>query len=181
MTRGLTLAWVGAAVAALVSVSAAGARYWSARGRATTELARVRLVTSDARELARLRAGAPSWTAQERPGAGLAARVSAALAGCGLPASALSTLSPEAESGVGETDLRARRTRAVVTLAPVTLPQLGGFLAAWRSGNPEWTVGSIDIAPQSAAGAASGSGGDLPLRALVTLETLFVDREGGAR
>jgi hypothetical protein len=113
----------------------------------------------------------------------LTPRISAALAAAGLPASALSSLSPEAESPIGEGDLKARRTRAVLTLAPVTLPQLGGFLAAWRSREPQWTVSSIELSPQpgnqSPGQSAAAPGGDLPLRAVLGLETLFVDQGGG--
>jgi hypothetical protein len=75
----------------------------------------------------------------------------------------------------------ARRTRAVLTLAPLTLPQLGGFLAAWHSREPQWTVSSIELSPQpgNQAQSAAAPGGDLPLRAVLGLETLFVDQGGG--
>lgn len=69
--------------------------------------------------------------------------------------------------------------RAVVTLSPVTLPQLGTFLAAWREREPGWTVSSLDLSPQTDKAEGKAGGRDLPLRVVIGLETLFVDRGGG--
>jgi hypothetical protein len=68
-----------------------------------------------------------------------------------------------------------------VTLAGVTLPQLGGFLKEWRQREPAWTVSGIDLAPQAPGkkGEASSAGGDLPLRAVIGIETMFVEQGGG--
>jgi hypothetical protein len=168
--------WAAVVLVSAGGVGLAGARYWAARDRATSERSRAGEVSQRLHEIARLRSSAPAWMVRGKPSTGLTPRISAALSACGLPASAMSSLSPEAESPLGDRDIKARRSRAVLTLAPVTLPQLGGFLAAWRSREPDWTVSSIDLALQSGNGQGAAAGGDLPLRAVLGLETLFVDQ-----
>lgn len=180
MTRGLWTMWALTAALSATAVGIAGNRCWSARQSALGRIEQVRTLRNQSERLAALRASAPSWASGQRPGAGLTPRVSAALAASGLPASTMSGFSPEAESSVGEGELRARRSRAVVTLAPVTLPQLGTFLAAWREREPAWTVSSLDLSPQAEKTDARSAGRDLPLRVVIGLETLFVDR-GGAK
>jgi hypothetical protein len=175
MRRGTLLIWPLTLVAASGTVLYSSLRYGAASVAGTEGLRDLDLAQSRAMELVSLRAAAPSWTRRERPSTGLAPRISAALSAAGLPATAMSSLSPEAESQVGEAALGARRSRAVLTLAPVTLPQLGAFLAAWRSREPHWTVSSLDLAPLGGT-AKESPGGDLPLRAVIGLETLFVDR-----
>lgn len=181
MSRALIALWTAVTIAAGTALGTSGARYWDARVRAQSELATLSRISQQARDLAVLRATAPEWMRQGRPPAGLTPRISAALSAAGLPPTAMSSVSPEAESPLGESDLKARRTRAVLTLAPVTLPQLGGFLAAWRLREPQWTVSSIELAPQTGSGqsGAAAPGADLPLRAVIGLETLFVDQGGG--
>lgn len=179
MKTPLALSWALASALPLGAAGVSLARYVTARADAAAERMRLTTVTEHLGELARLRSSAPPWTRQGPPAGGLAPRVSGALAASGLPATALSTLSPEAESGMGEADLRARRTRAVLTLAPVTLPQLGAFLSEWRTQAPEWTVSSIDLSPQNERD--TGAGGDLPLRAVLAIETLYVGGTGASR
>jgi len=108
----------------------------------------------------------------------LAPMVSGALGEAGLPALALSSLSPESESveSSGEGNpLRAIRRRATLVLAPVTLPQLGRFLSAWRERTDAalWTVARLDIEPQREHPFAPGS--DLPLRVVVGLECVTME------
>lgn len=143
--------------------------------RLRSELARLAVARAQAEEINLLRGDAPEWTRRPPPGSGLAERVSGALAAAGLPATALASLSP---AGVGS-GLRARKRRAVVTLSGVTLPQVGGFLAAWRELEPAWTVAGVDLAQDPAHRPPTG-GGDLPLRASIALEALYVDDPSGA-
>jgi hypothetical protein len=180
VSRSIALLWIAVFVLAAGALGVCGSRYLGARSRAGTELLLLKTVSGESAELARLRASAPAWALRGRPASGLAPRVSAALSACGLPASAMASLSPEAESAVGSgNDVSARRTRAVMTLAPVTLPQLGNFLEAWRSREPDWGVSSIDLSPQQIKEGGAGAGGDLPLRAVVGVESVFVDQSGG--
>lgn len=159
-----------------VLVGLPGIRYCQARAEATEERSRLALVSRQTSELSALRSSAPSWTLRPRPATGLTPRIGAALSAAGLPASAISSLSPESESPVGDADLKARRTRAVLTLASVTLPQLGSFLKSWRSLEPHWVVSSLDLSLEAGHAKAQETGGDLPLRVVIGLETLFVDR-----
>jgi hypothetical protein len=151
------------------------------RARSAAGEARFQLitVTRQARELVQLRHDSKERALPVRPAGGLAGKVAAALARAGLPASALQGLSPEAET---LTSAHCFRERATVTLTGITLPQVGGFLDAWRTGEPEWTVSSIDLSPlDRGLGSAAGRpgtqtgnvGSDLPLRAVITLEGLF--------
>jgi hypothetical protein len=83
--------------------------------------------------------------------------------------------------GAGE----LKRQRATFTLVPITLPQLGAFLDAWRQREPYWTVASIDVGPepirQNENGGAAAAGRDLPLRAVLTLEAIYLDEPKGDR
>lgn len=183
MSRPVAFLWGTLFLLAAGALGISGSRYLGARSRANAGALLLKAVSAESAELARLRASAPAWALRGRPASGLAPRVSAALSACGLPATAMASLSPEAESAVaaaGAGDLSARRTRAVMTLAPVTLPQLGSFLEAWRSREPEWGVSSIDLSPQSGKEGGPGAvGGDLPLRAVIGVESVFVDQSGG--
>jgi hypothetical protein len=181
MTRGIVVLWCVVLMVAGGAAGVGGARQWNARSRAQSELVTLAALRQQSAELTALRAGAPTWTRQGRPPTGLTPRITAALAACGMPASVMSSVSPEAESALGEADLRARRSKAVLTLAPVTLPQLGAFLEAWRSREPQWTVGGIELWPQSAGAKAESAGGDLPLRAVLGLERLFVEQPEAAK
>jgi type II secretory pathway component PulM len=163
-------------------IGCATALAWSARlaltARAEANRAEfaLRRVEGQARELVTLRAKVP---APHAPGAGLAARVSATLARCGLPAAALASLSPGSVIG--------QRQQATLTLGAVTLPQVGSFLDAWRAAEPEWAVASIDLSPVQSGAATPGA--DLPLRAVIGIEAAqaepekaaFVNSAGGDR
>jgi hypothetical protein len=132
----------------------------------------------------------PGWA--QRTGAGLghgglATAVDNVLASAGVPASALVSLSPAAETPItigGGGDSRAGnlagfaacRRRAVLTLAPLTLPQVGAVLQTWREAHPDWTIASIDITPEPSGRKDTplAAGTDLPLRAVISIETLYV-------
>lgn len=103
----------------------------------------------------------------------LTARVTAALADTGLPAASLASLSPETRQSLSKnTGTEVSRSRASLTLIPVTLPELGRFLAAWQRDQPAWTVTALELNPQH--NAANTVGGDLQLRVVLTLETTTV-------
>lgn len=110
---------------------------------------------------------------------GLAPRITTTLSVAGVPKSALQSLSPEAESpshlGQG---VQLFRKRATFTLVGVTLPNLGRFLDAWRHAEPAWTITSLDLAP--ASGPAPPQGGDLPLRVIITIDSIRISRLGAS-
>lgn len=99
---------------------------------------------------------------------GLAGKVARALADAGLPASALQSLSPEAES----TDKGVVRQHATLTLSGPSLPQVGRFMDAWRTAEPQWIISGLDLSP---AGTAA-PGADVPLRTVITLDAVFRGR-----
>ena len=100
----------------------------------------------------------------------LASRVASVLAASGLPRSSLADLSPQTQQALSKSAAVAR-DRATLTLASITLPQLGRFLNSWQQTQPLWTVTTLDISPMRQASAV---GGDLPLRIVITLETMTV-------
>jgi hypothetical protein len=148
----------------------AGRSAGQARGAARDASAALDTVRAQADELAALRAAVPQ---DRKPGSGLAARVSAALSASGLPASALSSLSPESgvNAGAGST-----RQRATLVLAGATLPQIGAFLERWRSAEPAWVIASIELNPAQSPPPIPGA--DLPLRGTLGLEAVYIEATG---
>lgn len=148
---------------------------------AHTAQATLRNVARDAGIVADLRAGLPEATStDDQTRGGLAPRVTAALERAGLPPGTLASLSPEADSQATlQPGLRVARRRATLTLGGVTLPQVGRFLEAWRTAEPTWTPASIDLSP--AGGKSPEAGGDLPLRAVISIEAVAVGHDGVQR
>lgn len=172
--------WIGTIVilASTLGLTAPGA--FRAHRESYIAQTTLRNTAHDAGVVTALRAAVPESPADDQARGGLTPRVTAALERAGLPASALVSLSPEAESQLaGQPGLRVSRRRATLTLTGVTLPQVGKFLDAWRSAEPAWTPASIDISP--AGGKAPEAGGDLPLRVVITIEAAVVRRDGEQR
>jgi hypothetical protein len=171
----LLLPAMGVAAAQLFSARAARAESRSALNRLEATLGQVRTIET-------LNTRTASWAQRGRPPlarGGLTTAVNEALAAAGVPAASLSSLSPAAEmpvtSQAGSSGLAAVRQRALLTLAPITLPQVGRFLGAWREAHPDWTISAIDFSPEAPGRREPSPGSDLPLRVVITLETLFVD------
>lgn len=169
MTR--ALAWItciGLSTAMLFITGTRAARAHSAASAARQDLT---TITTQAEELVRLRAAKLDFP--DRPEGGLAGKVSAAMTRAGLPNTALQSLSPEAQSAISSNSVTPlTRQRATLTLHNLSLPQIGRFLDAWRTTEPDWTVSSIDLTPITSKDAAA-LGTDLPLRAVITIEGLF--------
>lgn len=155
----------------------------------TDRLARL---TAQATLINELRGKLPEWALAPKVAGMLAPEVGATLAVAGLPPSAMASLSadPEGQGSSGfdgstsAAPAQARTRRATLVLGGVTLPQLGAFLQQWRDRQPAWTVATIDVGPEqgsAAAAAKAQTGGDLPLRAVLTLENLSLQRSGSAR
>lgn len=177
--RGLALLWAVTILLSAAMLASVAPRALRAQRTSQTQLAAASSLARSASELARLRAESPTDRATSEPEPKLATRVSAALAAAGLPASNLAVLSPESESVEPVTAAAAVvRRRATMVLTPVSLPQLGRFLAEWRARSPEWTPTRIDLEPINAgAGPSSSSsstqpGGDLPLRVTLAVESV---------
>lgn len=177
--RSVIILWVCVAGESLASLGIAGSWAYQSCCSADGELVQFRALASQVQQVVQLRAGLPGRENRTRTDFGLAPRFSAVLTGCGLPASALSSVSADPEPVPIGGELSIKRRRASVTLTAVTLPQVGSLLASWREREPGWTVTGIDLTPETAAPVAPG--GDLPLRVLIAMESLLVDENGGAR
>ncbi|MFN0132486.1 MAG: hypothetical protein ACKVW3_08170 [Phycisphaerales bacterium] len=175
MRAATALIYIVMFITGVTAVSLAANRAALARTALATARSDLAITTNQANELLRLRAAAPANPVAHRPASGLQPRLASALARCALPAATLASLAPEPESSAGP---GLRSQHATLVLTPITLPQLGGFLAAWRAAEPDWTVTSIELAQANLSSRDTGNnsnalGGDLPLRAIVQLESVY--------
>lgn len=170
MRFGLLSLWLATGAATFAAVGITGNKAAQARRSAAAAQAQLLSVQSQAERLISLRSSDAEVVSTPGP---LAQRVSDALAAAGLPSGTLSSLSPESATTQRATPTSAMtiRKRATLTLAPITLPQVGKFLATWRAQEPAWSVASVDLAPEG--GRVAATGGDLPLRCVVVIETLM--------
>ncbi|MBL8764394.1 MAG: hypothetical protein JNM07_09015 [Phycisphaerae bacterium] len=173
MNRRIAVVWLLATASQLAVLAGAFAE-WSARARETDSArARLAVLHAQASERRTLLAASPRGPMLQGPPPGpLAPRVTGCLEAAGVAASALDSLSGEAESSLGG---EVKRRRATLSLAPLTLPQMGAFLDAWRTRQAEWTPVAIDLAPIS--GERTRPGADLPLRAQLVLEVVYLDEK----
>ncbi len=174
----LALLWVVCGAIAVGAPIAAWRAHASAQHSAGFELARLRSIREKAGEIRRLRSSVETLPEAAAEDEGLATRIPHALASAGVPVASLSSLTPQSESvslpGAGKVTKR----RATVTLTPVTLPQLGAFLSAWRRAEPGWNVATIEVAPDG--GSTTAPGADLPLRVSLTIESVTADTARGS-
>ena len=177
--------WCGLAAIVTLAALLVALRALDSARLAQRDRARALAVVADAERLNALRA---SLAAEGADGTGaepagsltptLAARVSGVLTASGLPQSSLAGLSPE--SVVQRSDAgTALRVRATLTLQSITLPEVGRFIAEWRTRHPAWALTSIDLVPE--AGIQSGNksavtpGSDLPVRTVLVVESIAFD------
>jgi hypothetical protein len=179
---------IGTAVAAGIQIVRA-VNSAAEADRAVGRLVSVRKQISTINELNSL---TPEWAQRTRPvlaQGSLATAVSDCLSAAGLAPSSLAALSPAADTPItlggpatgGTIGMSAVRRRAVLTLAPVTLPLVGRVLHAWREAHPDWTISSIDLTPEPTGRRELDPGSDLPLRTVIAVEALFVDSASSAR
>lgn len=194
------VAWGFMSLLGTASLMIAWRGYARARDYSSLELQRRAVLISQLQKLHEMRPVAAHWQRRQRPASGLAALLSETLASCGVGRATLANVSPQPATEVlgapGTEGLK--RQRATFTLAPITLPQLGAFLDAWRTREPNWIVATIDVAPEpgrlenqtpptkdlETAGRkteAGDVGGDLPLRAVLTLDAVYLDDPKGER
>lgn len=169
MTQRLALLWVVTLAASALTLGWSLHRHQAARSHlasAQAHLMRVRAQVDQLRTLP-----APVAAVDNQPGATLAARIADAMNASALPRGALESLSPESERVTpGTVGPPISRRSATLTLASVTLPDLGRFLDTWRQREPAWTVTSLDFKPARDTAAT----GDLPLRVVLTLERMDI-------
>lgn len=193
MRRALIVAALVVAGTSLALLARSAHRAREQRDAARKSLASLRQVAAEVRSL---RARPPSVALEERPEQGLVGRLSSALASAGLPSSLMTTFSPgsdapflpdaamTAEDGTRENAPGLYRRQEVrFTLEPVSLPELGRFLARWRVDHPEWSCAVVEVTPLNAAGVdaartGEGRGGEVRLRAAIGLEAVYLARGG---
>jgi hypothetical protein len=175
-----TGAWVVVLAACTTAIAISVTRAIRGRQLASAATAHLRLVSTQVSDLAALTSSKPSLP-RTSDGPGMGARIASVLAACGLPASAMTSVSPEADTRltVPESTARYLRSRVTLTLAGVTLPQLGSFLNGWRTAEPAWVPTALEITPTQPK--EGFPGGDRPLNITIVLEGLFEDDAGGAR
>lgn len=186
--RLLTLGWIACLLAAAAILLTLAPRTFRAKSQARAELARLRTISVHTDELASLRlkvAGQSDTSDSREPSQPLAANVSSVLAQVGLPPNTLESLSPQSATaeplntgaGTGGANApRIYRRRATLALGPITLPQIGRVLSAWRTAAPTWTTARIEVSPLAGGRAVPVSpGADLPLRVVIALEQLDLD------
>ncbi len=121
----------------------------------------------------------------------MVAWVSSSLTRAGIPVARMTSLSPGGSASTGPSvrlsdgaTVRQVRRSASMSLDQVSLPELGGFLQAWRAQQPSWRVSSLQATPiplragdLPAGKALPGNVLARPLSVHVTLETTSIERE----
>lgn len=150
-----------AASLAMLAGAALLYRLHDARSRTERSIAAAARVRSDVARLVALRSARPTIGTGVEPTSDALALVNHALAGAGVPTTCLRSLAPATEAA--PSSLRAapgyRRASMRLSLAGLTLPQLGAFLQTWRTSQGIWSVERIDLRTEQRApsGAAQAS------------------------
>lgn len=174
MRPSLVLIWIISGVVSLPAVGIAGMAALAHRRTLTDERSKLRQVQQYAETVGGLPSQLRESAGPEASEMTLAERVTGVLSSHGLSHRVLQEVSPE--SSVAHRGVETRH--AALTFAPITLPELGRFLAGWLADEPAWTVTSIDLTP--IRGADVEPGGDLPLRAVLTMATIGMQDQGDA-
>lgn len=155
------------------------ARMLSARRAAQHAGVRLVQVADSVKALRQLREVTTSGATGRRPTPGLTGQVTDVLAHAGIPLAAMTSLAPEAETELGRIgDTVRMRQAARLGLEPITLPQLGQFLQAWRAQHPEWTIASLQLTPLPGRQARSARTTPGPLRVYMVMECRYIDFGG---
>ncbi|MCC6678154.1 MAG: hypothetical protein IT436_13515 [Phycisphaerales bacterium] len=180
MNRRLLMFWLLVVGLSTAALTVAGRGTFTAHERARVSVASFRGLSDRVQEFDRLKARAAPWPPRSSSEGGLAQEISAVLTAASLPASAMTSLSPDNGTTLPG-DVGLTQLRAGLTLNNITLPQLGRFLAQWRRRQPAlggWTVTAIDLSPEAESGKAAAPGAtarDLPLRAVMNLESIVAE------
>jgi hypothetical protein len=198
------------AVPMCVAVLAWGSnRYSAARHGLRLAEAQNRAVVAAASEIEVLKRSTPTVAAGARPQPNISGQVTDVLVEAGLAPALLTNLTPESDTavdtgniarGMGTTSAaRYRRQSARLTLEPATMPDLGRFLAAWRTSQPQWAIASINVSPLTTMKGSRGRSGatstgsvadaseeqelvspNRPVRVNLVIECLYVDQAPSA-
>ena len=150
MTPRTTVLLAVALASSVTTVAWLASRAFHAASELESQRQRITAVVAKVAELDELRQRVQVVTIAQAQDEDLTRRVTKTLASAGLPAAALSSVTPDADQPAGRTsqgNAAFIRRSARLTLDGLTLPQLGRFLEAWRSSTEGrgWTVAAIDI------------------------------------
>ena len=162
------LIWIATLAVSLWAMISSGYAAWSNHKELSRERSKLQLVQGYAETVESLPSHDSPTSAAAAPGLTLAERVTAVLARSGLSHRNMEELSPESSVESGSLETR----QAALILAPITLPELGRFLATWINDEPAWTVTTIDMVPIQDSGVTAGS--DLPIRAVLGIASIRV-------
>ena len=181
MNRSIVLLWLLVAIASMSMIARSTLRWGSARHVADERRAALDQLRIQSGTLQTLQVALPSWVTRAPVDATLlTSRVSDALAASNIPPARLIALSPESDvtlSGAGA--VQTKRRRATLTLAPISLPELGRFVDRWAQREPGWTIAALDLIPQAAKDENRVDQQQHTLRVVLTLESTFLHEAGG--
>jgi hypothetical protein len=90
-----------------------------------------------------------------------------------IPLPRLRSVQPEADRAIPD-DKDGRRAATVrLAIEPLTIPELGGFLTAWRSTQQVWSVSRIDLSAMSQGQPGAKASGNY--RATITVTATYLD------
>jgi hypothetical protein len=105
----------------------------------------LRQAADEAQQILTLRSRAERVSARQRPTEDVIALVNRTLAETGAPSRRLTDLEQESDVVIDAGPPTLRRQTVRCTLQPVTLDELGRFLALWTRDQPLWTPVRIEL------------------------------------
>lgn len=156
-------------VVAVMSIAIFMSRLASADRARDAAMAQLLEVRRDAQEVIDLRAASQRVNARERPAQDVIAMVNAAMAEAGIPNAQFKGLSPEADvalaprNGPNVTPAGYRRQSLRLSLAGLSVADLGRFLAAWRQSQQIWTVTRLELTHQRSPEPVGGDAYDVTI------------------
>ncbi|HZW07340.1 MAG TPA: hypothetical protein VFF65_09465 [Phycisphaerales bacterium] len=127
-------------------------------------------VREKAARAAALRAQPPVSGYGSRPADDVIQLANRVLEAANLPVARLRGVQSEGDRAAGD-DRDGRRIAAVrLSLEPLTVQELGAFLAAWRGGQQVWSVARIEMNAPTSGNRAAGQ-----YRATVTVSASYID------
>ncbi len=173
MSRSITILWTVAGLISLASLSVAWRLFHGARAERRLQTTRLESLRHKDGQIRRLKAATPRASVAENEPGSLAPRLTQALSAAGLPGTSLASLTPRSQTVTASDGRSVVKRSAALSISPIALPELGSFLAAWRTSEPRWVVASIELAPET--GATAPPGANLPLRVNLVLEALAAE------
>jgi hypothetical protein len=146
----MSAALVMARAIAVLAVGGVAVSAWRAASASSdAHLARVQAAafSQQLAEIERLRPQRQTALLASKPTESVSAALRASLATAGVGEASLRSVNPGSDEALAPNDPASpayRRQTIAVALGPITVRQLGQFLAAWRTAEPAWIVTRLD-------------------------------------